>query len=163
MNVWVLRGWTQNCAESLLSKQLLSNFPEDDQVPKAGCIAHTCPGYTPHHFWDPLNPQIVQTIWVSDGFGCTAKCMKKPVQRRSKKGRDRCVHGAGEQLPNAIAFTGTGVEGLDSQKIIILEKKKIYEAFTCTRKENSSNRNVGVRKWKDTYNATSTKSIFSLL
>lgn len=64
--------------------------------------------------------------------------MKKPVQGRSKKGRDRCVHGAGEQLPNAIAFTGRGVEGQDSQKIIILEKKKSMRLLHAQRRKTAA-------------------------
>jgi len=51
--------------------------------------------------------------------------MKKPAQRRSREGRNRHVRGAGVQLQSVTGFTGRGVEGLDSQKIHILEKNPV--------------------------------------
>lgn len=110
----------------------------------------TWPGYTPRHSWDPHVVWITSRVWW---LWLYCKMHEETSAERSKEGRDKRVHGAREQLPSATGFTERCMGGLDSQKINI----------TCARKEHGSNRNVGVRKWKGIYDATSTNGIFSLI
>lgn len=79
---------------------------------------------------------------MSDGFDYTIKCMKKPVQRRAKEGRDKCVHRAGEQL--AGASQGDACEDCIARKLTF--QKKPCEIVRCTGKEKSSCENNSVRK-----------------
>lgn len=90
--------------------------------PSPSCWMHRTPCGLHTH---PIIPGILKVygqLWVSDRFDCSAKCLKKLVQRRRKEGRNKLIHGAGEQLPSAIGFTGRCMGGLEKWKIHISEK-----------------------------------------
>lgn len=155
--VWAFRSSKR--VSTKLCLPLWITFEQADLVfpwrwfPKAGCI-----GY--HVAWIH-SISLLGSSWSMDNFGCLiALTLVQNAQRNycrdnpRKEGTSVYMEQGSGYLPSVIGFTGRCMGGLESHR------KKILWGFTCTRKENGSNRNAGVRKWKDVFNATSGNGIF---
>lgn len=160
--VWAFRNWVHS-TRRVSTELCWITFEQVDLVfpwswfPNAGCIAY-------HVAWI-YNISLLGSSWSVDNFGCLiALTLVQNAQRNyyrdkpRKEGTSVYKEQGSSYLPSAICFTGRCMGPLESYKIYIWGKS--CEVFTCTRKENGSNRNAGVRKWKDVYNATSDNGIF---